>query len=122
MDSTLQLTANDLSDEDLQKLTLDFSKTLNDETEAKATLPEEPSEAGSKSDVAITVGQIILTALTSGTVIALFNVIKSYIERKPSLELELKREDGQQLNIKAEHLHKDQINHTIQLAKDFIGK
>ena len=122
MDSTLQLTANDLSGEDLQKLTLALSKTLNDETDVKATIPEKPSEAGSKSDVVITLGTIILTALSSGTVVALFNVIKSYIERKPSLELQLKSDDGRQLNIKAEQLHKDQIDHTIQLAKDFIGE
>ena len=121
MDSTLQLAANDLSGEDLQKLTLDFSKTLNDETEAKATIPEKPGGAGSKGDP-ITLGTIILTALSSGTVVALFNVIKSYIERKPSLELELKREDGQQLKIKAEQLNKDQIDQTIQIANDFFGE
>ena len=121
MDSTLQLTAADLSDEDLQKLTLELSKTLNDETEAKAAIPENYGGPGSKGDP-ITLGTIILTALSSGTVVALFNVIKSYIERKPSLELELKREDGQRLNIKAEQLNKDQVEHTIQLAKDFIGE
>ena len=121
MDSTLQLTASDLSDEDLQKLTLELSKTLNDETEAKATMPEKPGGPGSKGDP-ITLGTIILTALSSGTVVALFNVTKSYIERKPSLEIELKREDGQQLNIKAEQLHNNQIDHTIKLAKDFIGE
>jgi hypothetical protein len=121
MDSTLQLTASDLSDEDLQKLTLELSKTLNDETEAKANIPEKPGGAGSKGDP-IALGTIILTALSSGTVVALFNVIKSYIERKPSLELEFKREDGQQLKIKAEQLSKDQIDYTIQMANDFIGE
>ena len=121
MDSTLQLAASDLSDEDLQKLTLELSKTLNDETEAKATFPENSGEPGSKGDP-ITLGTIILTAFSSGTVVALFNVIKSYIERKPSLELEFKRENGQQLKIKAEQLSKDQIDHTIQMANDFIGE
>ena len=121
MDSTLQLTAADLTGEDLQKLTLELSKTLNDETEAKATIPEKPGGPGSKGDP-ITLGTIILTALSSGTVIALFNVIKSYIERKPSLELQLKSKDGREFNIKAEQLHNDQIDHTIQLAKDFIGE
>ena len=119
MDSTLQLTANDLSDEDLQKFTFELSKTLNDETEAKATIPKKSGGPGSKGDP-ITLGTIILTALSSGTVVALFNVIKSYIERKPSLELQLKSKDGREFNIKAEQLHKDQIEHTIQLAKDFI--
>ena len=121
MDSTLQLTASDLSNEDLQVLTRELSKTLNDETEAKATLPEKPGGPGSKGDP-ITLGTIILTALSSGTVVALFNVLKSYIERKPSLELEFKREDGQQLKIKAEQLNKDQIDQTIQIANDFFGE
>ena len=121
MDSTLYLSANDLSDEDIQKLTLELSKTLNNETEAKATIPEKPGEPGSKGDP-ITLGTIILTALTSGTVVALFNVIKSYIERKPSLEFEFTRKDGQQLKIKAEQLNKDQIDQTIQMANDFIGE
>jgi hypothetical protein len=122
MDSVVQLTASDLSDEDLQVLTRELSKTLNDETNVRAILPEEPSEAGAKADVAITVGQIILTALTSGTVVALFNVIKAYIERKPSLELEFNRQDGKQLKIRAEHLGKNQIDQTIKLANDFIGE
>ena len=121
MDSTLQLTAGDLSDEDLQVLTRELSKTLNDETEVKATLPTGTGESGTKGD-AITLGAIILTALSSGTVVALFNVLKSYIERKPSLELEFKREDGQQLKIKAEQLNKDQIDQTLQIANEFFGE
>ena len=121
MDSTLQLTASDLSDEDLQILTRELSKTLNDETDVKATLPEEAGISGAKGDP-ITLGAIILTAFSSGTGVALFNVIKSYIERKPSLEFEFKRADGQQLKIKAEQLNKDQIDQTIQMANDFLER
>ena len=120
MDSTLQLIADDLSDEDLQKLTFELSKTLNDETDAKATLPEESGESGSKGDP-ITLGTIIITALSSGAVVALFNVIKSYIERKPSLEFEFKRKSGQQLKIKAKQLSKDQMDQTIKMANEFFG-
>ena len=57
MYSTLQLASNDLSDEDLQRLTLELSKTLNDETEAKATIPENSGGPGSKGDP-ITLGRI----------------------------------------------------------------
>ena len=121
MDSILQLTVGDLSDEDLQKLTLELSRTLNDETDAQATIPETHGGAGSKGDP-ITLGTIILTALSSGTVVALFNVIRSYIERKPSLELEFNGKDGRQLKIKAEQLRKEQIDQTIQMANDFFGE
>jgi hypothetical protein len=121
MDSTLQLAAEDLSDENLQKLTLELSKTLNDETEMKASLQEKASGPGSKGDP-ITLGTIVLTAISSGTVVALFNVIKSYIERKPSLEFEFKRKSGIQLKIKAEQLSKEQIDQTIQMANEFFGE
>ena len=120
MDSTLQLTANDLSDEDLQKLTFELFKTLNDETEAKATLPEETGESGTRGD-AITLGQILLTALSTGTVAALFNVLTAYFQRKPSLEIEFKRADGQQFKLKAEQLNKSQIEKTVQLANSHDG-
>jgi len=60
--------------------------------------------------------------ISRGTVVALFNVIKSYIERKPSLEFEFKRKDGQQLKIKSEQLNKDQIEQTIQIANKFFGE
>ena len=119
MDSTLKLTANDLSDEDLQKLTLELSKTLNDETEAKAILPEETGESGTRGN-AITLGTIILTALSTGTVAALFNVLTAYFQRKPSLEIEFKRADGQQFKLKAEQLNKSQIEKTVQLANEFF--
>ena len=121
MDATLQLIAGDLSGGDLQKLTLDLSRTLNDETDAISVIPENPGGSGNKGDP-ITLGTLILTALSSGTVVALFNVLKSYIERKPSLEMEFKREDGRQFKIKAEQLNKDQIDQTLQMANDFFGE
>ena len=119
MDSSLQLTADDLSNEDLQKLTFELSKTLNDETDAKAILPEQTGESGTRGD-AITAGQILLTALSTGTVAALFNVLLAYFQRKPSLEIEFKRADGQQFKLKAEQLNKGQIERTVQLANEFF--
>ena len=120
MDASLKITSNDLSDEDLQDLTHELSMTLNEETEVTATLPEETSEAGNKGD-AITLCQILLTALSSGTVVALFNVLIAYLQRKPSLEIEFMRKDGQPFIVRTEHLSKDQLNQTLSLAKDFFG-
>lgn len=119
MDSTLQLTGTDLSDEDLQKLTRELSNTLNAETEAKATLTEEIGVPGAKGDT-ITLGQILLTALSTGTVAALFNVLAAYFQRKPSLGIEFKRTDGHEFKLKAEHLSESQIKKTVQLAKEFF--
>jgi hypothetical protein len=119
MDATLQISTSDLSDEDLQNLTREISTTLNEETETIATLPEATAESGAKGD-AITLGQILLAALSSGTVVALFEVFKTYFQRKPSMEIEFTRNDGRQFKIKAEQLNKNQIDQTIKLANAFF--
>ena len=72
---------------------------------------------GKKGD-AVAIGQIVLAALSSGTVVAMFNVLKSYIDRKPSLKLEIETPDGKKLKIDAENLKKTQIDQTIQMAKE----
>ena len=64
MDAALKLTSIDLDAEDLQDLSRDLANTLNRETELEATLPEESGEPGTRGD-AITLGQIILTALSA---------------------------------------------------------
>jgi hypothetical protein len=119
MDAILKLTAADLDAEDLQDLTRDLVKTLNSETDLHATLPEERGGPGTKGD-AITLGQIILTALSSGTIVALFGVLKSYFERKPSLELLVEGPDGRKFEVKAEQLSRNQVDQTIKMANDFI--
>lgn len=115
----MQLQSADSSEASLQKLTMDMMRMLNFETDAKADPPQAPAESGTKGDP-VAIGQIILTALTSGTVVALFGVLKSYFERKPSLEIDFKRPDGVDFKIKASQLGKGQIDQTIALAHDFF--
>lgn len=119
MSISMKITSDDTEAEDLQKLTLNLMNTINSETDAKAALPEAPAKTGAKGEP-VTIGLIILTALTSGTVVALLDVLKSYFERKPSLEINFKRADGVQLKIGAKQLSKAQIDQTLLLATDFF--
>ena len=119
MDATLKIISSDLATEDLQNLTHELFCALNEETETTATLPEEPGEGGAKGDP-ITLGTIVLTALSSGTVVALFNVLRTYFERKPSLEMEFQRSDGQKFKIRSEQLDKSQVEQAMKLAKEFL--
>jgi hypothetical protein len=119
MNVSMNIISDDTADEDLQKLTFELLKTVNDETEATAVFPESKSKAGAKGD-AVALGQIVLTALTSGTVVALFGVIKAYFERKPSLVVEFTRPDGKHFKLKAEQLSKSQIDQTLSLAKEYF--
>ncbi|WP_449243813.1 effector-associated constant component EACC1 [Desulfobacca acetoxidans] len=120
MNIILRITSKDLDAEDLQEVTNSLSMTLRDDTDIAVNLPEEAASPGAKGDP-VTLGTLILTALTSGTVVALFNVLKSYFDRGHSLEIELHRSDGKTIKIKAENLQKAQIDSTIKIAQDFLG-
>lgn len=116
---SMMISSQNADAEELQQLTLELMNTMNSETDVGAALPEIKSEAGSRGD-AVTLGQIILTALTSGTVVALFEVLRAYFERKPSLEIELQRTDGEKISIRAEQVGRDQLDQTIGLADRFL--
>jgi hypothetical protein len=54
---------------------------------------------------------------SSGTVVTLLQVLKSYVERKPTLRIELEVPDGRKLKLEAEHLRPEQIEQTLQAVK-----
>jgi hypothetical protein len=121
VDTTLKIIASDLDPEDLQGLTRELSQTLRKETGVDTTLPEGAAGPGTRGDP-VTLGTIIITALTSGAVVALFNVLKTYFERKPTLVMEFQRPDGKTFTVRAETLSQPHIDQTIRLANDFWEK
>jgi len=120
MSVTLSIVCDELGAEDLHALTVDFGKTLKQETNVTISPAQGPAKPGSRG-IDIQVGQIILTAFTSGAVVALFNVLKTYFERKSTLRVKIQRGDGKSFEIGAENLRRDQINETIRVASDFLG-
>ncbi|WP_446008340.1 effector-associated constant component EACC1 [Candidatus Electrothrix sp.] len=116
MDAILSLHDDERADEDIQELVFSLTRTLNQETDLTAGLPEETGGLGTKGDIGI-VGQIILAALSSGTVVALLQVLKSYVERKPTLRIEIENADGSKVKIEAEHLKTDRIEQTTRAVQ-----
>src|SRR5262245_58771882 len=91
MSVILSLSATDLDEDDLQNLTHGLCRDLRDEVGINAHLVTQPAAIGHKGDLS-TLGQIVLSGLgTGGFAVALVNVLKSYIERKPSLQFELQK-------------------------------
>ncbi|MCI5126079.1 MAG: hypothetical protein D3925_16805 [Candidatus Electrothrix sp. AR5] len=106
-----------MSDEDIQELTIDLKNSVNQETNLSAQLPEEAGGPGTKGD-AVTLGQIFLAAVGSGgALVALLPVLKAYVERKPTLRIEIETNDGNKIKIEAEHLKPGQIEQTIQSVR-----
>jgi len=118
MNAKLSLHHNGMSDEDIQELTIDLKNSVNQETELIAQLPEETGGPGTKGDM-VTIGQIILAAVGGGGAIAaLMPVLKAYVERKPTLRIEIEETvDGKKVKIEAQHLSPEQIKQTIQDVK-----
>lgn len=120
MNPTLSIHCNELSDEDIQELAADIAATLNRETDLDARPAEETGGAGHKGD-ALTIGQIVLTAFTSGAVVALINVLKSYVERKSSLTFEVQCGEHQKISIRAENMDEKRFDETVQKAREILG-
>ncbi|MCW5201931.1 MAG: hypothetical protein QTN59_02830 [Candidatus Electrothrix communis] len=121
MNAKLSLHNSEISEEDIQDLVLSLTQTLNQETDLTARLPEEVGGPGSKGD-AVTIGEIFIAALSSGTVAALLQVLKSYVERKPTLRIEVETLDGNKVKIEAEHLSPGQIEQTTRAVKQLCGQ
>jgi hypothetical protein len=117
---TLRLSAAELDDSRLQSVTRDLANTLKEQNIGAIGLPEQPSQKGKKGD-AVLIGNIILTLIGSGGVaVSLVQVLKAYIERKPSLHFELDRADGKKLSLNAENLGGKQMTEATRMVEQFL--
>ncbi len=117
---TLSLSAADLDNDDLQDVTRRLCRDLIDEAGVTATLATRAAEPGAKGDLPV-YGQIIIAAVSGGGfVVALVNVLKAYVQRKPSLQFELRKKNGDKITIKAGDLRASDMNHLTQAIKNAV--
>uniref|UniRef100_UPI004056EE93 effector-associated constant component EACC1 n=1 Tax=Candidatus Electronema sp. TaxID=2698783 RepID=UPI004056EE93 len=104
----LNISSNELTDEDLQKLTRNLCDSIADETEIEAEIPSGSVAQGTKGDP-ITLGVLVLSFLSGGSAVALCEVFKAYFSRVPSLSIELERADGSKVKITSQNLKPEQL-------------
>jgi hypothetical protein len=120
MNARLSLHHSGISEEDLQELTFALSRTINQETDLTAQLPEEAGGIETRGDIGI-VGQIILAAVGGGgAVTALIPVLKAYIERTPKLHITIEQAD-RKVSIEAEHLRPGQLEEITEALRKLGG-
>lgn len=119
MNVKLNLRSDLLSEEDIHQLSNDLCQTINFETDSTAELSVKEAEMGSKGDASI-IGEIILTALSSGAVVALFNVIKSYISRDSKLSIDITGENGKSVKINAANIKSEVLKDTLAQLKSIL--
>lgn len=115
MDTIISLSCKEIDDEDLQQLTLELCQELNSSV-SEAKIPESIPEPGLKGEP-VTIGTILITVIPVAG--SLLGVLKTYLERRKTLELTLKRK-GQEFTLKAENLDDKQLQQTQKLIKEFF--
>jgi len=63
----------------------------------------EPTEPGKRGD-ALTLGQLILTFMTSGVATAVVHCVAAYIKREPSLKVVVKGPDGRVFELSMQNI------------------
>ena len=117
---TLSLSAADLDNDDLQDLTRRLCRDLIDEAGVTATLATRTAEPGAKGDLAV-LAQIIIAAVgAGGFAVALVNVLKAYVQRKPSLRFEWRKKNGDKITIITDGLLASDMNHLTQAIKNAL--
>lgn len=121
MDATLSLHDSRMTAEDIQDLTAKLLRSIRQETDLAAVLPQQPGGPKDKGDLSM-IGEIALAALSSGAVTALLQVLQAYFDRHPSLKMEIKAADGRELKIEAARYSAEQIAQLMQEAKHFCDE
>jgi Effector Associated Constant Component 1 len=116
----LELSCNDLDPSRIQSLTRELAKDLQRFGIGSVNLKEGFARLGAKGDP-VTIGQIVLTLVGSGGVaVTLAQVLKAYVERKPSLHIEVVRPDGEKRVLDASSLNTSQLAAAEQMIDGFL--
>jgi hypothetical protein len=121
MAATITLLDETRSLEDLHRLALALRRTLEREAPVEAHLPQETPAPGTRGD-AVSVGTLVLTFLTSGAAVAMFEVLRTLFARDRDLRIELTREDGARLSLTAHNMQPRAIDESVRLAREFFGE
>ena len=120
MSQFVHIASERLEPTELQALTRELASSINRNTEVHAELPDGEAGPGDRGDP-VTLGAIVLGFISSGAAVALFEVMKAYLERDKSLTMVFERSDGNKLMIEAENLSANRIDKSVALAEAFFA-
>ncbi len=96
MPLSFRLSDDTLSEEEFDILSRRFPADAAQEglgVEASIDSESSSAAAGSRGEL-VTLGTFAMAFVTSGSVVALFNILKSYLERSEELSIEFVKKDG----------------------------
>lgn len=121
MDITMQLSSAQLTEEQLFSLTREMAESITQETDIPSRIPEDEAAAGAKGDP-ITLGTLILTFISSGAAVALFEVLKTYFSRDSSLKISFEKPNGSRVEVSAHNMEPDKMQETITRLQEILER
>jgi hypothetical protein len=116
----LVLTDDAAGASELQSVTRELATTIDRQDGIGAALPEGTPQEGKKGDFQA-IGSILLQlAASGGVIVSLIGVLKTWLERKPTLDFELQRADGAKLKLHAENLQAAQTTQLRDQIQRFL--
>ncbi len=116
----LKLTAISPAHPQLQnQFKTDGSLMLNRISGLEIIQPENPVNPGERGDPAI-MGQIIVSVLSSGAVVALVNVLGNFFARSKEISFEVVSSRGDRVSISSKNLSPNEIQTTVKLLESFV--
>ena len=113
----LRLVNENMDAEDLAKSTYNFAEVIKSETDVNVERQEMDLENHQKGD-GINFATLVLTFLSSGSAIALFNVFKSYASKDSAIKFEITKDNGEKIILNANNLTKTQFDKVLSIVDD----
>lgn len=117
----LSIACPERTPEDLAGLVDELTSELAGLRGADVTVETAAAPKGSRGD-AVSLGNILITFISSGAAVAAINVIKTYFQREPALKLKFKGADGETVELDAKRLNDENTKRALGLLEKSIAK
>jgi len=116
----LSVSATDLDEESIQELTRQLCQDLRYEAGIESSLAKESAGSGTKGELEM-LGQLLIAAVgAGGSIVALVNVLKAYVERKPSLQIKVQKKSGDAVEIIANDLRGHDLTKLVRTIEKAV--
>jgi hypothetical protein len=122
MELRFQIADKTLSSDELDALVQNFALDAQDEGLSVTPVFEKDASAISgRRGEPVTLGVLALALVTSGSVVALFNLLKSYVERSEELTIEFSKKRGAPIKLAMKNISLDKFKAVIKELEKHNG-
>jgi hypothetical protein len=97
-------------------------ENIADRVDPDAELARAEGADGERSGDTVLLGQVAMALISSGSVVALLEIVKSYFNRKRSGKFSVTRADGSSISVEMDDVSDEQFDRTVDRLFAFTGE